>query len=129
MKLAFEYKITYAYLSIGILWILFSDTLLNIFIDDKNILTQIQTYKGWFYVCVTAFLFFIFIKKHLYKLRNTEQELESHKQHLQELVIEKTQELDAAIIRLRSINQELETKNEIINSQNIDLKNTMKNHQ
>jgi hypothetical protein len=32
-----------------------------------------QTYKGWFYVMVTAILFYSILKKHLIKLRNAEQ--------------------------------------------------------
>jgi len=72
-KIRFEYKFTAIYLFLGFLWILFSDSLLNSLISDNNILTRLQTYKGWFYVTVTAILFFYILKKHLLKLRNAEQ--------------------------------------------------------
>ncbi len=74
MKIKFEYKITIGYLLIGGLWILFSDKILYYFIKDSNVLTHIQTYKGWFYVLLTGALFFIFLKKHLERIRKAENE-------------------------------------------------------
>ena len=124
-KLKFEYRITFAYLIIGSIWIIFSDKLLNSIIGDKNLLTQIQTYKGWFYVVITALLLYLFLKKHLNKLRCTEHELEKHRNNLQQLVEEKTKELDAAIEELSTTNEELSDKNDIINEQNFELKETL----
>jgi signal transduction histidine kinase len=72
-NLKFEYKITAIYSILGGLWILFSDKLLNYFIQDINLSTKIQTYKGWFYVIVTALLFYSVLKKHLVKIRDAEQ--------------------------------------------------------
>ncbi|SFS63376.1 PAS domain-containing hybrid sensor histidine kinase/response regulator [Lutibacter maritimus] len=74
-KFKFEYRITLAYLFLGGVWIIFSDKLLYLIIDNANLLTEIQTYKGWFFVFVTALIFYIFLKKHLNLLRYTEQEL------------------------------------------------------
>jgi len=71
-KIKFEYKITVAYLVIGGTWIIFSDKLLNSFFKDSEILTAFQTYKGWFYVLITAWLFYSFLKQHLKKLRAAE---------------------------------------------------------
>ena len=64
-QLKFEYKITAAYLIIGGLWILFSDEVLFSFIQDPDLLSEAQTYKGWFYVIITAALLYSFLKKHL----------------------------------------------------------------
>ena len=74
-KFKFEYRITLAYLFLGGVWIIFSDKLLYLIIENANLLTEIQTYKGWFFVFVTALIFYIFLKKHLNLLRYTEQEL------------------------------------------------------
>ncbi len=41
-------------------------------IPDAHLLSDIQTYKGLFYVASTALLFFFFIKRHLRKLRSAE---------------------------------------------------------
>ena len=72
-KVKFEYRIIAAYVIIGGLWILFSDKILNYFISDPDLLTRIQTFKGWFYVIITAILFYLILKSHLVKIRNAEQ--------------------------------------------------------
>lgn len=72
-NIKFEYRITAAYLIIGGLWILFSDELLNFFIKDPGLLTRLQTFKGWFYVIITAILLYAFLQQHLVKIRNAEQ--------------------------------------------------------
>lgn len=126
IKLRFEYKIVFAYLLAGVIWIVFSDQLLGSLINDVEIITKIQTYKGWFYVVITALLFFLFLKKHLTILRETVMNLGSHKKNLQQLVVEKTKDLDFAIAELKLKNEQLAEKNEIINSQNSDLKEALR---
>jgi signal transduction histidine kinase len=79
-RLKFEYRITAAYLIIGWIWIIFSDKVLGWLIRDPDLLTRIQTYKGWFYVLITAILFYSFLKNHLIKIRNAEKKaIESDK--------------------------------------------------
>ncbi len=72
-KQTFEYRIIAGYIIIGCIWIVFSDKILDYFVRDPDILTRIQTYKGWFYVLVTAILFYSLLKSHLAKLRDAEQ--------------------------------------------------------
>lgn len=79
-KVRFEYTITIIYLTIGGTWIVFSDKFLDSIAPSKQILTQLQTAKGWFYVVVTAFIFFLFIKKHLQKLRMAQKKVEENDQ-------------------------------------------------
>lgn len=83
-RLKFEYRITIIYFITGGIWIIFSDRFLNSIIQDTHILTEIQTYKGWFYVFVTGLLFFIYIKRHLKQLRLTEKELQTAKEKAEE---------------------------------------------
>ncbi|MEA5111818.1 Sensory/regulatory protein RpfC [bioreactor metagenome] len=71
-KTRFEYKFTFIYLLLGLLWILFSDRMIGSMITDHDYLTRLQTYKGWFYVILTAILFFHILRKHLVKLRTAE---------------------------------------------------------
>ncbi|MFO7864770.1 MAG: ATP-binding protein [Salinivirgaceae bacterium] len=125
-KIKFEHKITFAYILIGSLWIIFSDKLLNSIIADSTHITEVQTYKGWFYVLITGILLFIFLKKHLKTLRNTEKELEKHKTNLQQLVLEKTEKLNTTIKQLSSSNAEISSKSAIIDNQNIELKKTLR---
>lgn len=126
-KIKFEFKITVIYLIIGGLWILFSDKLLIYFTKDVQALSEIQTYKGWFYVFVTSVFLFFFVKNHLLKLRQTERELEKHKKNLEKMVNEKTRKLDHAIQELSESNEMLKEKNEIINQKNTDLKKILEN--
>jgi signal transduction histidine kinase/CheY-like chemotaxis protein len=72
-KLKFEYRIIVGYILIGGIWIIFSDKLVNYFVREPDLLTRIQTFKGWFYVIITAILFYLLLKSHLIKIRNAEQ--------------------------------------------------------
>ncbi len=72
-KLKFEYRIIAGYIVVGGLWIIFSDNILNSFITDSEFLTTAQTFKGWFYVIITAILFYYILKSHLVKIRDAEQ--------------------------------------------------------
>ncbi|MGC1389649.1 MAG: ATP-binding protein [Bacteroidales bacterium] len=72
-KLKFEYRIIAGYVIIGGIWIVFSDKILNYFVKDPDAITRIQTFKGWFYVLVTAILFYLLLKSHLVKVRDAEQ--------------------------------------------------------
>jgi signal transduction histidine kinase len=72
-KLKFEYRIIGGYVIIGCIWIIFSDKILSYFIREPDLLTRIQTFKGWGYVIITAVLFYLLLKSHLVKIRNAEQ--------------------------------------------------------
>ena len=71
-RLKFEVRFIIAYLLIGGSWIIFSDKILHYFITDHFILTRMQTFKGWFYVVVTAIFFYYLLKRHLIRLRKAE---------------------------------------------------------
>lgn len=74
MKNQIALKITLIYFLIGFLWILFSDQfLLSIGGSEKSI-TILQTYKGWFFVSITAILLFFLIRKEIIK-KNMAEEL------------------------------------------------------
>ena len=53
------------YLIIGLSWIYFSDWLLEFFVTDPFLLLNLQTIKGWFYVLVTAGVFYLIIQRRL----------------------------------------------------------------
>ena len=46
------------YLTIGIVWIVASDKILLALIEDPILLTQIQTYKGWFFTLISTILIY-----------------------------------------------------------------------
>lgn len=120
-KIQFEYRITILYLVIGGAWILFSDKLVNSFFDSAELISEIQTFKGWFYVLITGLFLFFFLRRHLNNLRKTKNELAKHKTKLEELVNEKTLELNAAIEELKSTNESLFTQSELTEKKNTEL--------
>lgn len=68
VSLPFEIRLTLLYLTIGILWILFSDyIILNLVDGDLNQLAKMQTLKGWGFVFVTAMLLFILLRANFKK--------------------------------------------------------------
>lgn len=69
-SIKFEHKISFIYFLLGILWILFSDKIVNSAISDPKLLANIQTYKGLFYIVITTFLLFFLVKSHIEKLKN-----------------------------------------------------------
>lgn len=68
----FEYGVVGLYLIIGGLWILFSDRIAAGLTDSEDVLTRIQTYKGWFYVLTTGGSLFVLLRIYLVKLRKAE---------------------------------------------------------
>ena len=61
-QLSSALKISLIYALIGGLWILLSDQAATILFTSPDQLSIVQTYKGWFYVIVTAFILFVLIK-------------------------------------------------------------------
>lgn len=63
-KLVNPLSITLLYLVGGGLWILFSDQWAQGISDDPAYVSQLQTYKGWFYILVTGFILYLLMMKH-----------------------------------------------------------------
>lgn len=59
-----------AYALISAAWILISDDFLSSFIDDPDLLTEYQTYKGWFFVLTTAVLLYLYLRRVFFKIEN-----------------------------------------------------------
>lgn len=81
----FEIRITLSYLLFGLMWILFSDMLLDFLINDHGLLTKFQTYKGTFFVFVTAAFFYLFVERHMHKLRSVEARIKERERHYKSL--------------------------------------------
>lgn len=84
MKNSIAIKIAGIYFTIGFLWILFSDHVILIFAGSVDAVTALQTYKGWFYICVTALLLFFLIRKEIKKKSEIEESLLRAKQKAEE---------------------------------------------
>lgn len=75
-------RIAGAYFLIGILWIIFSDRLVSLLVADGRTAMLFQTYKGWFYVAVTAVLLWWCLKEHLTRIYQVERELRASNEAL-----------------------------------------------
>lgn len=64
------------YVIIGTLWILFSDNILSVFVNDPKRVEELQTVKGILFVLLTGGLFYFIIKKRLDLYMHTIDELE-----------------------------------------------------
>lgn len=68
-------RITLLYLILGGLWILFSDKIAASFTNDIDLLTEIQMYKGWFFILGTAIFFYVLIKRDFLIIERTQRQL------------------------------------------------------
>ncbi len=78
-------KSTIVYAVFGVLWIRFSDMFLASFINDPATMTRVQTYKGWFFIAVTAMLLMMLVRRNLLAQRAFEQSLRVSRMQLQGL--------------------------------------------
>ncbi len=89
-------RIALLYALFGGLWIIFSDSLVSALVQDPSLLTRIQTYKGWFFVSASALAIFFLMEREL-KLRSAaEEEIRQLNADLEERVIDRTTQLEAA---------------------------------
>lgn len=67
-------------------WIVFSDQLLTVMISDPAMLNRFQTYKGWFFVLVTAVLLYFVLRRQMQLLEQKTRELVRHEHQFRQLV-------------------------------------------
>lgn len=107
-----SHKITLIYALFGCLWILFSDQILAAFVSDAIAVTAIQTYKGWFYVLVTAVLVYVLVSKLESRLCQLLNQLDQKNRNLHgemQVRIENEKHIKQLMSDLESKNKELET--------------------
>jgi PAS domain S-box-containing protein len=68
-------KLVVIYAILGAAWILLSDKFVLHLVRDPDVVSQLQTYKGWFYVAVTAVLLGFLMHYYLGELRRSENRL------------------------------------------------------
>ncbi|WP_240840762.1 bifunctional diguanylate cyclase/phosphodiesterase [Acidaminobacter sp. JC074] len=88
--------ITFWYLLLGCLWILFSDSLLNMLVKDPELIRVIQLAKGWFYVLLTGAYIYTLIYYRIRLLKQATDEIHEGYANLaamQEELIEKEDEI------------------------------------
>ena len=70
-------RVTFIYLGIAVIWILASDYIAEAIATDINAFSTIQTYKGVFYVCLTAIMLFVMMKSYENYIAKKESEFET----------------------------------------------------
>jgi len=68
-------RISLIYALAGSLWILSSDTLLSLVISEPGALTHLQTFKGWAFIAVTAFLLYVLVNRYVSAMVRSDQAL------------------------------------------------------
>ncbi|WP_051617182.1 sensor histidine kinase [Desulfonatronovibrio hydrogenovorans] len=89
-----------AYIIIAGCWIAFSDYFVAVLFDDPEIITRMQTYKGWFFVLITGLLLYLALRSQVLVLEKkslalVEKEKEFYTQ-LEQRVKQRTAQLEAA---------------------------------
>lgn len=69
------WKTILVYFIFGVLWILFSDTVLDLLVNDHEFYILIQSYKGIFYVILTTVLLYFLIRYDYHKIFKLSSEL------------------------------------------------------
>lgn len=61
-------NIVLVYFFVGAIWIALSDAVLLYFVDDVDVLNQLQMLKGWVYILITSLLLYWLIKRQFTKI-------------------------------------------------------------
>ncbi|NTW91448.1 MAG: GGDEF domain-containing protein, partial [Erysipelotrichaceae bacterium] len=63
-------RFTVIYIFVGLIWIIWSDDLLVILVQDIDLILRFQTLKGWFYVFMSGLLFSVILKSRIRMIRS-----------------------------------------------------------
>lgn len=75
IKIKPEIRITIIYLILSLIWIYLSDIIVDLFINNQILIKRIQTFKGIFFVVISAIIFYKIIHNTMENLRNNNLEL------------------------------------------------------
>lgn len=84
MKIGIAIKITIIYFVVGLVWILFSDQLIQSISGSSEAVTHFQSFKGTFFVAFTAFLLFLLISREIKRKNVIQEDLEKAKERAEE---------------------------------------------
>ncbi|ACS78615.1 two-component system sensor histidine kinase NtrB [Maridesulfovibrio salexigens] len=62
------------YALFGFFWILFSDKLLLLLVRDTDLINKMQTFKGWFYVLISAAIIYLLVNKYDRSVQKSQQD-------------------------------------------------------
>ena len=105
------------YVIMGFTWIMFSDRILEVFVQDQKAYVTAQTYKGGFYVLVTAIMLFFLIKLDYSRIIKLSRAIVNKNQDLvnfSEELLAMDEELNQRIIDLNLILDELRLQKDFV---------------
>jgi len=80
-------RIALFYLAVGVAWIVLSDRVLALMVQNPGTLTQLQTVKGWFWVGLSALLIYLLVAESVAALRRREQWFRALIEQSQDIVL------------------------------------------
>ncbi|WP_378956564.1 EAL domain-containing protein [Pelosinus sp. sgz500959] len=89
-------RITILYATVSSIWILFSDSVLNLMVADPQMILRLSIVKGWIFIALTSMMLYFLIQHHTLQYEIKNQELEKN-----------NLELMAAYEELRALEEEL----------------------
>lgn len=69
-------RIALTYAVVALLWILFSDQLIILFVQDPVVLTRLQTIKGFLFVIATALALYVVVRSNVAEIQQSKRVLE-----------------------------------------------------
>lgn len=72
---SYALKIAIPYFVISVIWILYSDKFVSEVSSDVAVLTTLQTYKGWFFVTVSAIFVYFTSRRYLNRIATSERKV------------------------------------------------------
>jgi two-component system, cell cycle sensor histidine kinase and response regulator CckA len=88
------FRIVFVYAVVGALWILLSDKLLALVVQDPATITTLSMYKGWAFIALTACLLYLLIRRDCGKLQDCADQIKTNEELLLKTVhdLQKTEE-------------------------------------
>lgn len=112
--------IALVYVLVASVWISYSDRAIESLAGDVQRLTQLQTYKGWFFVVVTGGLLFVMTALGFRTIADREGRYRALARHLEARVVERTQALESANRELTTALERLgRTQDELIRAEKL----------
>jgi len=69
------FRIVFFYALFGASWIFFSDSLIELLLDDKHLIARVSMYKGWLFIAITSLLLAVLIRRRVRALEESLQAL------------------------------------------------------
>lgn len=79
-------RIAAIYLAVSVCWIVFSDRIVSLLVHDPALMTELQTFKGWFFVGTTALLIYLLLQREIVALHQTLERLRASRQELRDIL-------------------------------------------